>query len=175
MVDIKNIVLGIAIFILTVSVGVYGINTFYGKSPQYNDLCPPIFNEKECVDSGSRWVADGYTEKPIPASPESPTYKGYCDCQQKFDDAREVYSKGAFFIALPLGIVVIAIGAIVFGLASVGGGLMAGGVGILIYGVVGFWDFAEDILKFSLSLVGLIIIIALSYYANNRWFNKKKK
>jgi membrane protein implicated in regulation of membrane protease activity len=71
-----------------------------------------------------------------------------------------------FFIALPLGIVIIAIGAIVFGLEFVGAGLMFGGVGLIIYGVGGFWRFAQDWLKFTLSAIGLVIVIYLGYRFN---------
>lgn len=178
--DIKNLVLGIAIFILTVSVGVYGINTLYGKAPDYNKYCPNIAIQQECADAGGRWINNTYIadprSKPVPAE------GGYCEysyqkCQDEYDAARRVYSRNVFFIALPLGIIIIAIGALVFGLASVGGGLMAGGVGIFMYGIVQYWEFADDILKFGLSLAGLIIIIALAYYANYRWnfFRKKSE
>tara|TARA_Y100000294_G_C8508545_1_gene317738 strand:- start:113 stop:313 length:201 start_codon:yes stop_codon:yes gene_type:complete len=45
---------------------------------------------------------------------------------------------------------------------------MGGGVGIILYGVGAFWRFADDWLKFILSLIGLIAVIILSY-----WFNSK--
>ena len=36
--NIKNLIIGIAIFILTISVGVYGISAIYGKSPFPEDI-----------------------------------------------------------------------------------------------------------------------------------------
>lgn len=180
MADIKNLVMGIAIFILTVSVGIYGINTFYKKAPVYNDYCPNIINEIQCTNDGGVWINNSYQNSgTIPPEKAAAMGYGYCNydyniCQKKWDNAQKEYSKGVFFIALPMGIIAMGIGALVFGLASVGGGLMAGGVGILFYGVVQYWQYADDILKFILSLIGLIVVIALAYYANNKWFKKRK-
>jgi hypothetical protein len=153
-------------------VGIYGINTFYSKGPDYNDFCPQYLgNETACAAVGGNWAASG-TEvmngKPAPVG-------NYCDydysiCQKNYDNADEKYWKTVFFIALPLGIVILAVGALIFGLEFVGAGLMFGGVGIIIYGVGGFWRFAQDWLKFTLSLIGLVIVIYIGY-----WFNKRMR
>ena len=179
--NIKNLIIAIAIFILTISVGVYGISTIYGKSPQYEKYCPQIINEKECITFGGNWTnysADQVNSvPPVPQEKIGPVYGGYCDnyqkCNADFQAAREKYNKKVFLIALPLGIIVIIIGALVFGLISVGGGLMAGGVGIIIYGVGGFWEFADNWIKFVFSLIGLIIVIGLAYYINKKISKKK--
>ena len=174
MFSIKNLVFGIAIFLLTMFVGIYGINTFYGKGPDYKDYCPMYLgNETACSSLGGTWVPNG--GEVVTAPQPKPVTRGYCDydytkCQKDFDSADEKYWKGVFFIALPLGIVIIGIGALAFGLEFVGAGLMFGGVGIIIYGVGGFWRFAQDWLKFTMSAVGLVIIIFLGY-----WFNKKMR
>ncbi len=172
--NVKNLIFGIAIFLLTLSVGIYGINTFYGSSPKWEDYCQQITNEQECISSGGIWV--NYTNEMIkPVG--GPIENGYCDnyrtCQPKYDEARKDYSRKIFFIALPFGIVTIGIGAIAFGLISVGGGIMAGGVGIIIYGVMRYWEFADDWLKFVLSLLGLVIVIVLSYHVNKKWLKKR--
>lgn len=179
--SIKNLVLGIAIFILTISVGIYGISTLYGKAPQWNDYCPSISNYDECVDKGYEWINNTYYDGRYPGKPIAVDATGYCEvqrkCQEPFDNAQEKYHRKVFLTALPLGIVVIALGAIVFGLESVGAGLMLGGVGIILYGVGGFWRFTEDWLKFVLSLVGLIIVIWITYFWNKKiqGFGKRKK
>ena len=174
MASIKNFVFGVAIFLLTMFVGIYGINTFYDKAPQYSDFCNDtkmnvyVNNSADCVNLGGDWIAYQGIEKPTP--------EGYCDfyskCGQQLTDAESKYFKTVFLIALPLAIVIIALGSIIFGLEFVGGGLMFGGVGILIYGVGGFWRFADDWLKFTLSLVGLVVLIWVSYYVNKRMHNK---
>ena len=177
MFSIKNLVFGIAIFFLTMFVGIYGVNTFYEKAPQYDDFCNQtkvniyINNSADCVGAGGVWNAYQGTQKPTPA-------EGYCDlyykCNQEFTDAEEKYYKKVFLITLPLGIIIIALGALVFGLEFVGAGLMFGGVGIILYGVGGFWRFADDWLKFTLSLIGLIIVIALGYWFAKRTIKKRE-
>jgi hypothetical protein len=178
----RNLILGIAIFILTIFVGVYGINTFYGKAPQYNDYCPNVVPQTpaECIKANGIWT--NYNEQTIP--PEkipvtSPT--GYCDvytyCQKQLENAEKPYYKGIFIIAIPLGIIIIALGLLIFHLEAVGLGLMTGGVGLIIYGAGSYWRFADDLVKFVLSFIGLVLVIFLAYYFNQRlkWnlFGKK--
>ena len=85
------------------------------------------------------------------------------------------YAKSVFLIAVPIGILIIILGALMFGLDFVGAGLMGGGVGVILYGVGGFWQFAEDWIKFLLSLVGLVILIWFAYWFDKRSFKKKSK
>jgi hypothetical protein len=193
--SLKNVVIGIAIMILTISVVVYGVNTFY-KSPEYEDfcgergaprpvdgreVCPAVCVElyeiraDECVfnNCGSGCGPNNETSFLTLAECE----QGIPDtsCYELYDNAREKYSRNIFLIAIPLGIAIIALGALVFGLEAVGAGLMAGGVGIIFWGVGGFWQFAQDWLKFLLSLIGLAILIWLAYYFNQKFGKKKKK
>ena len=51
---------------------------------------------------------------------------------------------------------------------------MGGGVGVILWGVGNFWEFADNLLKFILSLAGLIVVIYFAYYFNRR-FDKKHK
>ncbi|PIN89179.1 hypothetical protein COU57_06395 [Candidatus Pacearchaeota archaeon CG10_big_fil_rev_8_21_14_0_10_32_14] len=177
--SIKNLVLGIAIFILTISASVYGISTLYGKSPQYDKFCPNIMTYTDCTDKGYNWINNSY---PTYNGPEAkPLYVdgGSCDvytkCQEPLQKAQEEYHRKIFLTALPLGIIILIVGALIFGLESVGAGLMLGGVGVILYGVGGFWQFTEDWMKFVLSILALAIIIWLAYYWNNKVFGKKKK
>jgi hypothetical protein len=180
--NIKNLVLGIAIFILTISVGIYGISTLYGKAPQYDDYCPyDLSTESSCITQGGTWmnntaqqIIEAGSVKTIPAQ------GGYCNydyrkCNDKLETALKPFHRKVFFTALPLGVAIIAVGALIFGLESVGAGLMFGGIGIILYGVGGFWRFTEDWLKFLLSLIGLIVIIWLAYYWNMRLERKGKR
>lgn len=173
MVMFRNLILGIAIFILTIFVGVYGINTFYGSAPQYEDYCPSIVpqTQAECIKMNGTWTS--YSSEQIPAEKipvTSPT--GYCDtytyCQKQLEKAEEPYYKGIFMIAIPIGIIIIAIGLFLFSLEAVGLGLMSGGVGIIIYGAGSYWRFSSDVIKFTLSAIGLVILIVLAYYFNQR-------
>jgi len=176
---IKNVILGIAIIILTISVAIFGINTFY-PSPQYEDFCNEVrtaeylTTPERCEKSGGKWFEVIY-EGPKPIEGR----EGYCDrdfyCREEYHSARKNYSRNLFLITLPLGILIILLGTLLFNLESVGAGLMGGGVGIILRGVFNFWEFADDWLKFVLSLVGLGILIWLAYYVNKKFGNKKKK
>ena len=175
MAGIKNIVLGVAIFFLAMFVGIYGISTLYEKAPQYEDYCPQINSEQQCIANNGTWV--NYTNEVIDGRAIKPVPGGYCDnyqkCSKEWDTAQENYRRKVFIVAIPLGVIVIAIGALVFGLEAVGAGLMAGGVGIILYGAGGYWQYAKDAIKFVLSLLGLIIVIWLAYYINRKWGKKK--
>ena len=174
---VKNFVLGIAILIVTISVVVYGINTFYDR-PEYVDYCGEyktaevINNLERCEEIGGQWTEDNYPRK----IDDENEIIGWCDrdytCRQEYDDASETYRRNVFIFAIPLGIAIIALGALGFGLEFVGAGLMGGGVGTILYGVGGYWQYTEDWLKFIISLIGLILLIWLSYYFNKK-FGKK--
>ena len=188
--NIKNIFIGIAIIILTISVFVFGVSTFYPR-PEYSDfcvdkfyptpvskpdICPEVFVEMYeivgdvCIfnECGSGCGTDGYSSFENLEECEDALLER--NCYKYYDAELEKYSRNLFLIALPIGIIVLALGAILFGLEAVGAGIMGGGVGIILYGVVGFWRFAQDWLKFSLSLIGLVVVIWLAY-----WMNKQRK
>lgn len=158
---LKDYIIGIAIIILTVSVVVYGTNTFY-KSPNYSDFCDEfrgpklIDNQTECLAVGGEWNG------------------GYCDtdfeCRKDYDSAREVYSRNVFIVALPVGIAIIVAGALIFGVEAIGAGLMGGGIGVILWGVGNYWPYSGDALRFALSLLGLAAVIWLAY-----WMNKRKQ
>ncbi|MFQ5531554.1 MAG: hypothetical protein ACE5ES_02980, partial [Candidatus Nanoarchaeia archaeon] len=194
--------ISIAIIILTISVAVFGINTFYAE-PEYSDFCtenvrvpPKLVGEEDrvcprvcvplyeiseagnCVfnECGSGCGADGLNS--FETLEQCNIVADGKNCYDLYDNAREQYSKNIFLIALPLGIIILFAGAFVFGLEAVGAGLMGGGVGIIIYGIGGFWRFAQDWLKFILSLIGLIILIWFAYRYNRTGtltFGKKRK
>jgi hypothetical protein len=183
--SIKNIIIGIAIIILTIFVSVYGINTFY-PSPDYKDYCREFrdsipINEKECIDVGGKWVSYENV-RAVPIEGE----KNYCDedyyCRQEYDKVREKHSRMVFIISIPLGILLIVLGAFLFHLDAVGAGLMGGGVGTFIFGAGGYWEYSDNLLKFIISLIGLGVVIYFAYWFNNkkekkkfRFFNFKKK
>jgi len=179
--------------ILTISVVVQGISIFYNQ-PDYsnfcsdggrvpisekgNVICPEVCVELyeiqngECVlnECGSGCGEDGVnTFGKLSQCEIALTGK---NCYDVYDNTIEGYSRNVFLIALPLGIAIIVAGALMFGLETVGAGLMAGGVGVILWGGGGFWRFADEWLKFLLSLVGLIALIWLAYYFNKR-FEKK--
>ncbi|MDP3987481.1 MAG: hypothetical protein Q8P81_04630 [Nanoarchaeota archaeon] len=195
--DLKSVVLGVAIMILTISVVVQGVSVFYDQ-PEYDffcsdygripvkeggneTVCPAVCVEmygienNECVfnECGSGCGPDGVnTFRELSQCEIALTGE---DCWVHYDAAMENHSRNVFLIALPLGIAIIAAGALIFGLETVGAGLMAGGVGVVLWGVGGFWWFADEWLKFILSLVGLGVLIWLAYYFNRRFGSETKR
>jgi len=174
---IKNFVLGIAIAILTISVSIYGIHTFY-SSPEFSNFCndsreySPVETSSECQQLEGYWRDYG---KQIDGKEE-----GYCDlnyyCSEDYQNAREKWNKNLFYIGLPLGILIILLGAFLFKLEFVGAGLMGGGVITIIYSTWTFFFQSTQTVKFILSLIGLVLIIYFAYKYNgpkkNNYFSQ---
>ena len=176
--NVKDMILGIAIIVLTIFVTFYGINTAFPK-PSYDDFCGTvqpqkiIENQTTCESLNGTW---------IPQQIEcirAPCIQGYCDlyytCSQQYDTLSKERSKKVFFLALPIGILIVALGAFVFGLEAVGAGLMGGGVGTLIYGAGAYWPYTQNWIRFLLSLVGLVLLIWLTYFWNKKMHKKGRK
>ncbi|MFH1787465.1 MAG: SoxR reducing system RseC family protein [archaeon] len=169
--EIKNLVLGIAILILTIFVTVYGISVFY-PAQEYEDYCGEfktgqiIENEQQCIGVEGKWTSEDIR------CVTTPCPQGYCDrdyiCRQDYENAQETRSKKIFYISIPLGILILVIGGFLFHLEAVGAGLMGGGVGTIVYGAGGYWRYGDDLFRFIISLLGLAAVIFLAY-----WFNRK--
>src|SRR3989338_214828 len=196
--SIKNIILGIAIAILTIFVTFYGISTVFPK-PQYEDFCPnyakpypidtrnpgevcptvciPVYgiDRDSCVydECGSGCGPDNVSTFETLEQCEQGIYD--FKCYERYDIALKERARKVFFLALPLGILIIAVGAFAFGLEYVGAGLMAGGVGTLIYGSGAYWPYTENWIRFLLSLLGLVILIWFAYFFNKRFGKKGKR
>ncbi|MEK6819912.1 MAG: hypothetical protein AABY03_01800 [Nanoarchaeota archaeon] len=178
MLNIKNIIFGIAIFILTMFVGIYGLSTLYGEVPEYGDYCPiNLINQTMCEAEGGNWIENSpqVVVDTNGGAKSVPVEGGYCNydytpCQKELENAEKAYFKKIFLTALPIGVLIILAGALIMSLESVSAGLMLGGVGMIVYGTGTYWRFTDDWLKFVLSLAGLVILILAAY-----WFNKKEK
>lgn len=217
--NVKNIVIGIAIIVLTIFVAFYGINMLFPK-PQYEDFCNMAPSQKVCpavcvplyeiingqcvlTECGSGCGADNINTFPDSSSCEeglklsdqkkceiqngtwirqeiqcikAPCPQGYCDtysaCSKEFESVLKTRARNVFFVALPLGVLIIALGALVFGLEAVGVGVMGGGVGTLIYGSGAYWPFSENWIRFVISLIGLVLVIYIAYWANKKKWKK---
>jgi hypothetical protein len=188
MIIVKNLVLGIGIFIVFMLMLGYGIEAFY-PSPKYEDYC-----------SQGRFQGF-YPEKPVPASPVDCSYSQQlrdaeqacyndrgqpiyqydedgctisvrdCDyCQREFEEANKKYSKNVFVIALIVGIVTLFVGFGILSVEPVGSSLMASGVGAIFYGSVRNWQNLSDVWRFLLLLVALVLLVWIALR-----LNKKKK
>jgi len=189
---IKDVILGIAIIILTIFVTFYGINTIFPK-PVYEDycnnsyittkpyqdrnvcptVCIPAYEivRSQCVynECGSGCGPDEINTFSNKTNCEKALYD--LKCSERYNSVLKERSKNVFFVALPLGIAIIVLGAFFFGLEAVGAGLMGGGIGTLIYGSGAYWPYTQNWIRFLLSLVGLVLLIWLAYF----WNRKKRK
>lgn len=175
--NLKAIILGFTIFVLTLFVTTYGVNMLY-PGPSYDDFCGENFgkisatDEITCLEEGGEWQQYD--------SPRIEGQEGYCDkdftCREDYESALEKHARNVFLIAVPLGILIVLFGAYFFSLDAVGVGIMAGGVGTILRGISSFWRYSEDWLKFLISLIGLVIVIYFSYrFSEKLGFEKVKK
>jgi len=174
---IKNLLIGIAIVVLTALVVGYGIETFYPTPDmeKYCDYSKPyqeINDSAQCEAAGGQWNPT-YGPKTVPATP-----LGYCDmyytCNQNYQDKMKIYSRNIFVITTILGILLIVLGAVLFNLEAVGAGIMGGGIVVIIYGAMRYWPNANNMFRFIISVIGLIIVIFLGYWIN-REINQQSK
>lgn len=183
MVSAKNIILSIAIAIVFMLLGVYGINLFY-EEPQYQDFCgqegfpkvAPLAREQrpcqvnvsldaqmqQCYNDGNAVIKQQYDQFGCLAAFECST------CQKDFDNAMEEWEKKAFISAVVFGIIGIAVGAIWFSLESVGAGLMGGGALLILGFSMRVWRNLGDIVRFVILLAALVVLIYLGYRINKR-------
>jgi len=180
--NIKNIIFGLAIIILTSFVVIYGMQSFYPR-PVYEDFCSQkrslelANTQPTCEAKEGKWINYNYEiPRSVVAEEKNPT--GYCDldyyCRQDYEAESKKYSKNLFVMTVPIGIILLVIGAALFNLEAVGAGIMGGGIVTLIYGAGNYWPEATDVFRFIISLVGLIVVIFLTYWLNNRITEKKK-
>jgi len=173
--EIKEYIIGIAIFILTLFVVIYGINAFY-SDPNYDDFCgnqraiaPSVQTNtsESCIEAGGKWNTYDQVRPPLKSGSD-----GYCDldyyCRQDYQDAQEKHDMVVFIFSIPLGVLIILTGLFIFKLDLVGFGLMTGGTATIIYGAGTYWQYGEDWFKFTISLLGLIALIFIAY-----WFDKR--
>lgn len=166
---IKNLLIGIAIVVLTALVVGYGIETFY-PTPDSNKYCDysrpyqEIINQTDCEAAGGKWNPQDIQ------CIKAPCPQGYCDmyytCNQQYQGDMKNYSRNLFVITTIIGIILIVLGAILFNLEAVGAGIMGGGIVIIIYGAMRYWPNANNMFRFIISVIGLIIVISLGYWIN---------
>ena len=182
---VKNLVLGIGIFIVYLLVLNYGIEAFY-PSPQYDKFCtsqqyyypgsypvpvkegfnctiaPTPQQQDSCVRDGGNLIAESYDSNGCAL-----TFK--CDmCQKQFNEAQKAYSQTVFIISLIVGIITLLVGYLVLSTDPVGSALMASGVAALVYGSIRNWQNLSNIWKFLLLLLALALLIWIALRINRQ-------
>lgn len=185
--NVKNLVLGIGIFIVYLLVLNYGIEAFY-PSPQYDSYCtnniygypaiqkidenvtcsrvPTPQEQSVCFASGGNLVADTFDSEGCTL-----TYK--CDmCNKQFTDDQKVHSQRVFIISIIAGIITLLLGFMILTMEPVGSALMASGVGAMVYGSMRNWQNLSNIWRFVLLLASLILLIWIAIRINQHQSKK---
>ncbi len=160
--NIFKIAFGVAIFILSLSVVIYGVGLIYPE-PNYEDYCsnsivrPILENESSCFDNGGKWNSYEVSKGDI---------TGYCDidyrCGEAYNLARERYSMNLFLFFVPFGILILIAG-VYIRVESVSYGVLFSGIALILKGLFGYWRYSENWLRFLISLIGLGVVV---YFAN---------
>jgi hypothetical protein len=189
----KNFILGVAIAIIFAFFIGFGIKTFYHEKQWDDfctDVGARIMNNQaECESAGGRWNAVS-PEKPVPeltdnqllctktagtgdtmalscTSQETIKSQGYCDvnyeCQKEYEAFQSGYTRNLFIIAAIIGLITMIIGGFFLKHESVSPGLMGGGFFTILYGIIRYWQYAGDWLRFTLLGVILAMLIYLAY------------
>lgn len=185
---VKNLVLGIGIFIVFMFLLHNGIRAFYKSAPMYDDFCnntnyflgetkplptgqsctfPAVLREQEqnCYSQKGQPIYN-YDEYGCQISVKE------CDfCQKIYDEARNDYNKVVFIIALIVGIITLLIGYSILSVEPVGSALMASGIGAIVYGTITNWENLGNFGRFLLLLLALVLLIWIALKLNTQ---KKK-
>ena len=187
--NVKNLVLGVGIFVVYLLVLNYGIEAFY-PSPQYEDYCtanggyyyadsyvksapipagnttcllvPTPQQQNECIQAGGNLMAATYDDAGCPL-----TFR--CDlCNKEFTDDQKAHSQTVFIISIIAGIITLLIGFMILTIEPVGSALMASGIGALVYGSMRNWQNLCNVWRFLLLLVALGLLIWIAIRINKQ-------
>jgi len=187
--NVKNLVLGIGIFIVYLMMLHYGVEAFY-STPLYENYCSigdryssyypkaypadvgtnctfskTLFDQEQvCVKAGG-FVEYDYDDKGCTVSINKCNY-----CQKEFNEADKSHSQTVFLIALIVGILTLVAGYFV-SMDPVGSALMASGIGAMFYGSTRNWANLSDIWRFLLLVIALVLLIWMAIRINSQ---KKK-
>jgi len=185
----KNVVLGIGIFIVFMFLLHNGIRAFY-DAPQYEKFCNnsmyDVYKSPLVYVNCSYPVALQIQEQQCSASGGFPVYNyseqgcqvavKYCNtCNNDYNDAMKAYNKIVFVIALIIGIIVLLVGFFILSIEPVGSSLMASGIGAIVYGTISNWENLGNIGRFLLLLLAFVILIWIALRINVKIGDKSKK
>lgn len=142
----KKIAVGFGIAIILPLMFHYGVSTF-SPSPKYSD-----------------YRIDNYPQDYKNASPEKKkevTAKNK-NLNLQFKSAKKEFQQHLFFVAVPLGLLLIIIGVFISNNA-IGAGLVFGGIFSVSNGYINYWSELPDSLRFASLIVAFLILITVGY------------
>lgn len=152
----KKIALAMGIVVLLNVFFNVGVDTFM-QPPEYEDFCQDrtLLTQEACLEAEGEWVED----------PVDESYGGWCEnhCWERYEEALEPYNRNAFIVLVGLGVLVLAAAMFVAMPAAVMNGLLYGGILSVVIGTMRYWENMDDYLRFIVSGLGLLILIAIGY------------
>jgi hypothetical protein len=179
---VKNLILGIGIFIVFMFLLHNGIRAFYQPSPKYDDFCmnrfypsitKPLPDGQSCTYTPQlrQEEEDCYSKKGQPIH----EYDEFgcsisvleCDlCQVEYQNALNNHNKVVFIIALITGIIALLVGYTKLSIEPVGSSLMASGIGAIIYGTISNWENLGNLGRFFLLLIAFVLLVWIAIKLN---------
>jgi len=158
----KKVILSIAIAIVLVSFIGIGVNVFL-EDPQWDDYCYSYdkYSRMELNSQESCEAVNGTWEPYDRPLNQEDAPEGYCDaqatCREQYEEANEKHSKNVFVIEVVLGLLIVI--ASLFLKSAISPGLMGGGVLTLFMGIVQYWSYSTDVIRFV--ILGLVLVVLL--------------
>lgn len=196
--NMKNVVLGIGIFIVFMFLLHNGIRAFY-MPPEYSDFAtcrdagygengayyysyPDKFGvttnctvsgaireqEQQCSIQGGQ-VLYNYDDAGCIASIKECNF-----CQQEFNEAMKEYNRNVFIISLIIGIIVLIAGYTILSVEPVGSALMGSGIGAIVYGTIRNWENLGNLGRFVLLLLALVLLVWIALRINKQSHHRKR-
>ena len=181
--NVKNLVLGIGIFIVYILALVYGIEAFY-HSPKYDDFCHARYDKSFPYPASERTLNCTNTQIIENQNQECYNSEGFpnyeydeqgcvktviCNyCNRDLNNAQKEYAKWVFVIALIIGIATLLVGYLILSIEPVGSALIASGIGSIFYGSVRNWANLQDVWRFLLLFACLVLLIWIALRLNRK-------
>lgn len=183
--NVKNLVLGVGIFIVFMFLLHNGIRAFYVE-PEYKSYCNltqsyesyPKFYPTE-GNNCTYLISVRESEQACYSEEGNPVYNYSeqgcvlnvikCDyCNKYYNEAVQEYNRNVFVIALIVGIIVLFLGFAKLSTEPVGSALMASGIGAIMYGTIGNWGNLGNLGRFLLLLLALALLIWIALKINRK-------
>ncbi len=151
--NVKNLVLGVGIFILYLLVLNYGFRVFIGQ-PQWDDYCAVESPRTLPVEKGEQGIEDVETY--------------YEECRKDYDVVRKDYAGWVFSISLIVGILTLILGHFAISVEPVGSSLLASGIGAIVFGTLENWNYLDDVWRFILLVLAFVLLVWVAYKSNSK-------
>lgn len=179
--QIKKGILTLAIAVIFVLFIGYGIEVFHPLG-KLEDTCNQdvynIYQEDKCIAADGEWISYPVRKIAEDESVTPPSPEGYCnprkECYEQYQQLCNRHDEIIFIVSVTCGLAALLIGYFLRK-PAVSTGLVTGSIILILYGTIRYWKYANDILKFILLGLVLIVLIWVGYEKLEKTLNKKKR